>query len=433
MAVISSCTSEQHNLGNKVVKNWINWNILFDKGKAADTASFNYRLKEVKEYVESYVKAYNDTSKKTIRPGEYRFVGCKCDPYLNRLEVDLRMDTSTGETRVPPTPPPTPGVSGGSVNENTALYKPYTEMKMNFPRKTMKLTGNLPYKLAPILAVIDTGIDTTLFSSGINNIIWKAPAGLTTLTNFIYPAGAGGFQDDHFNYHGTNVSSIILNEFADVSYPRLMVLKAMDSLGSGTVFSVSCAMSYAIQNKASLINMSFGYFGNRDTVLAKYFSLANKDSITLVCAAGNASGARENLCNAVVNPNNELKPGHLFFPACFSKEFPANVITVVGLNEVPSPCHYQNYSNDYVTLGVKNSINCCFFNSLISATSIEGSSFSTPVASGLIGRLKLNETNKRLGIFYLQSILASQTPALSPAEIATAGSFIKAGNFVVNQ
>jgi len=414
-----------------VVKNWINWNILFDKGKAVDTASFNYSIKEVKQYVDTYVKKYNDTSKKTIRPGEYRFVGCKCDPYLNRLEVDLRMDTSTGETRVPPTPPPTPGVSGGSVSENTALYKPYTEMKMSVPRRIMKLTGRPPDKQAPILAVIDTGIDTTLFSSGVNNIIWKVP-GVNPLTNFIYPSGAGGFQDDHFNYHGTNVSSIILNEFADVSYPRLMVLKAMDSLGSGTVFSVSCAISYAIQNKASLINMSFGYFGNRDTVLAKYFSLANKDSIILVCAAGNASGPRENLCAAGVNPNNELKPGHLFFPACFSKEFTGNVITVAGLNEVLSPCYYQNYSKEYVSLGVKNQINCCFFNSLIGATNIEGSSFATPVASGRIGRLKLNETNKRLGIFYLQSILTSQTPALTPAEISTAGSFIKTGNFIVN-
>ena len=432
--ILISCKVEPVRvLDSQKIRKWVSWQVQFNAKTAGDSIAKKAFMAELRKYVENYVSKYNEGSKNDIRLLPPRELNCACDPALSALEVDIdwdRTDTSGSDTRVPPPPPPTPGVSGGEVEQNTELSAPSTEIPAAAARMVMNLPGN-DQKGGPVLAIIDTGIDTAAFSGNIYSMIWQSPSG-QTLHNFAYGNGFGGFRDDHAGRHGTQVASLILEQFRDKeAYPQVMVLKAMDSLGVGSTFSVTCALSYAIQNKASLVNMSFGYYGRSHRILKQYIERASKDSIVMVCAAGNVDGVRTELCSTTLDVGHELTSGRQFFPACYSREYPANVITVAGLNTALGPCYYQNYSNTYVTLGIMNTQNCCFFNSLIQQSSVEGSSFATPVATGRIGVMKLGEPGKRVGSFYVNSLLGARVPAITSSERVNTAKYVKNGDFLL--
>jgi hypothetical protein len=201
-------------------------------------------------------------------------------------------------------------------------------------------------------------------------------------------------DDDVVMKHGSLVTAAFVQRWnGNIFKMKFMELKALDAHGSGTAFSASCALSYAIQEKVDLINASWGYYGAVDSILLHYIGLCNTHSIPVVAAAGNIKGTH--LPNMVDwhgpgYPNQEglLSEGsggllpNLFYPACFSKDMPY-VITVTGLNKDvttgPLPCYYQDYSPKFVSVGVINSLTCCTFT--MGSTAVEGSSFEAPVIS----------------------------------------------------
>ena len=127
----------------------------------------------------------------------------------------------------------------------------------------------------------------------------------------------------------------------------------------------------------------------------------------------------------------ELTSSRLFYPACYSTDFPENVVTVAGLNTRLGPCYYQNYSNRYVTIGVMNTKSCCFFNSLVDQFGVEGSSYAAPVASGRIGALKVGEPARRTGLFYVGSLIMSRVPGITTSERAITGKYVHNGDFII--
>ena len=71
------------------------------------------------------------------------------------------------------------------------------------------------------------------------------------------------------------------------------------------------------------------------------------------------------------------------------------VISVTGLRQQDAPCYYQNFSSEYVTVGVINQIvdtNCCVFTLPFFKNNIalEGTSFATPVVSGRLAHALMN-------------------------------------------
>ncbi|PWT96343.1 MAG: hypothetical protein C5B52_16015 [Bacteroidetes bacterium] len=319
---------------------------------------------------------------------------CPCDSSL--INLDVSIVGLSGQT-VPPPPPttPKPGPTGDyTYMNNINLEIPEaTDTAFHYfdYDSTIKIPVNGTTESdSRVIAIIDTGLDTTRFTSRIGSLIWGLP-GTGTIFSVIPNESYFVLNDPNHVQHGTAVTGIVLNQIPDTK-PKIMSIRAFDARGGGSIYTVSCALSYAIKNHVNLINASWGYFGDVDSVLFKYISKASENGIPIIAAAGNTRGHHNptSVCPTSENTTNDLSlPGRqLFYPGCFSTQF-SNMVTVTTLasagGELQLPCFYQNYSNVFVNVGVltKTGRQCCTFPHP-SATDrlMEGSSFATPVVTG---------------------------------------------------
>jgi hypothetical protein len=386
---------------------WTTWNILFKQGTTA--AERAVKTTELKNSIEKYLADNGlDTSRSHVS-----FVAhfCPCDSNLQNLDVQIINESGDPVTPPPPTgyKPPTQGL-GGSVyvsavnipvsipekNNDTALFA-QTGLNDSF---MVGYTSKPQSSADPVLAVIDTGLDSTEFfpafrASGVSSLVWKDPSHRPTLYNTLIGSDPGRLTDDETGFkHGTSVTYIALSAVFP-QYPRIMVLKALDAKGSGSIFTVSCAMSYALQHKVTAINASLGYQGLVDPILQHYFEKGNAMKIPMVVAAGNDPSKNHDpnlVCSDQVNQADSLVPPDLFYPAAFSSTM-NYVISVTGVNSDTLPCHFQKFSNQEVYTGVlvdHPGGSCCsyFIPYLDRGSFVEGSSFVTPVISGklMIGK-----------------------------------------------
>lgn len=156
-----------------------------------------------------------------------------------------------------------------------------------------------------IVAIIDSGVDYD--HDDLENYIWlnagdPAPDdGLDNDNNCVI--------DDHWGYnflgddnipldeqgHGTFVAGIV----AGLSTPNvdptvntdiaLLPIKYTDGSGQGTTFDAACAIRYAANQGAKVINASWGYQGESCVTLAKAIEYAGENCGTLfVSSAGNS-------------------------------------------------------------------------------------------------------------------------------------------------
>lgn len=407
---------------------WAQWNVLFQPGTSGATRAFV--ANKVDDSLRKLLVSYGiDTT--NIHP-IFTHYFCPCDPSL--LDVDLTLINESGNPVTPssPTknPPPGPiGGLGGSVVANyfnTAMSIP--EYANPLPLKenpygnyvaggdTTFFSQNLAAHAVSdqVLAILDTGLDSTEFhktingktydyTSEISNLVWKDPSG-RTLYNTLINAEQDQLTDDETSFkHGSSVTYVALlaaskNTLGNTlprPLPHVMVLKVLDSLGRGSVFTISCAMSYAIQKKATVINASLGYSGPSDPILEYYFGQANLHRIPVMVAAGNDSSAPHDptsLCLSNLNTNDSIGGASPFYPACYSKTMPY-ITTVTGVSHA-RPCFYQKFSGTFVNVGVDiqvdngngaaSNVTCCaiYIPYLNKGVFVEGSSFSTPVVSG---------------------------------------------------
>jgi hypothetical protein len=378
------------------LKRWMSWNILFNEN-ATESDKDNY-INELETNIDKHIALYNSSTGLSFKL-DYHVVHCPCDPRLTNLNATRALG-ATGDA-VPPTPPK-PGGSGDTVSLNMPMDPdpPLREGKYVYGVQEKKVPLNIGIiDKKKILAVMDTGLDLNLFGTGFNNLIWTDPDSKITLRNFQFYHNNQPLDymlDDQVHVHGTAVTTIALQEFekaAGNSHPKpmIMVLKVLDERGQGSIFSVSCALSYAVQKQATLVNASLGYYsrGKVDLILRHYVRLcsdANPVSIPILAAAGNTPGPHNAgfLCNTG-NNHNELTKINTFYPASFSRGNP-DVISVTTLQNANTSCFYQNYSNEYVKVGVANGsgASCCKFIVPFQRFGYEGSSFATPFVSGKI-------------------------------------------------
>jgi hypothetical protein len=394
---LSSCTKKFYYTyvgGHYVDSNWVDWNVSMQNGISGQGSGEEAALESM---INAYVSAYNVAHSTTYRP-EFFPSYCPCDSTLFNFKVTLYLGSGQS-SGTPPPPPPPPGGSGGLVDVLSQNHS----FEVDSPRNDYKHDTTpvvLPTRVidtSKTLAIMDTGLDPAYFKPGItiSNLIWAAPPGITSTTMRNFTPGHLGmpdFFDDNDDKHGTAVAALALDAILQkdaLHIPRLMILKVLDKNKVGSSFSVSCAMSYAIQNRASIINASLGYYsfgGQIDSVLRKYIlraANATPTPILFVAAAGNAHVFHfpSQFCN-VPGINHLDSPSLLFFPACFSNSI-SNVISVTTVtNDLTSSCHYQNYSKDFVTIGVRNEGGCCVFPVPFLRAGYEGSSFATPIVSG---------------------------------------------------
>ncbi len=133
--------------------------------------------------------------------------------------------------------------------------------------------------------------------------------------------------------HGTHVAGIIAARtdnatgMAGVAGPlnpvRVMPIEIFDGFSGGSTLDAAEALRYAVDNGASVINVSWGG-SSPDAVLVEAVEYAEDNGVMLVCAAGNTS------------TSNETIP---FYPASFAND---NVIAVAATSSTGGFAPYSN-------------------------------------------------------------------------------------------
>jgi len=429
---------------------WLNWNYIFKEGtdsatrqatiaqitgaisnvrsgKPTDSANPNGGLANTRQiaihpltnYLSSYlsrvIRAKNGYA---LDNTQVHFCTCH-DTLLWNVTADLNIGGSGQSTPAPP-PPPNPGASGGSVavvDSNGSVSSP-SSVPPVLGSGLVGFNGNPEVSGKVVLGIIDSGIDSTLFDKNIFQKLF-APDGSGKI-NFVQGASASAYQDGDPVRHGSAVAAIALNAFytqaqADgrQELPRLLVIRALDDHGMGSTLSVSCALSYAIRHKVSLINASLGYWNARNAVIDYYLQQSAKSGIPVVAAAGNdPRDHTPSVCGVAIDAHNLLRPGNMFFPACQSIDPQYCIISVTGLSNPILPCRYQNFSSRYVSVGVVNKSNsCCGFSLpfINSSYVLDGSSFATPVISGQLGYKILKDGPRANTTAYMQLLQPQKT------------------------
>ena len=356
---------------------------MFNPG--TDAATRNNVVNTILNYVRNYYAANG------YMPSFNPVIWCPCDSLLYNISFSPVNGSGQSVASPPPTKPGPAGsgdyLSVASIAINIPMFD--TKKLDTLEHNTDAIVRNIETDSSKKLAIIDSGIDTTLFTKQIKNLMWTDPFTFT-LYNFLPYQPVQDFSDETTERHGSAVAAVTIKAMEQSSsYPKVMILKALDKNNRGSIFSVSCALSYAIQKQATVINLSLGYYGEVDSILHYYLKLCNSanPSIQVFAAAGNTTGSHNssNLCNTGTNNNKLSLGGRLFYPACFTTEF-NNITSVTQLNQPDEPCFYQNYSNQLISLGIYDKTNCCAIKVGFSTNTsqyFEGSSFATPVASGL--------------------------------------------------
>jgi len=241
-----------------------------------------------------------------------------------------------------------------------------------------------PKGVSPIkIGIIDTGVD--ILHEELDEVLYQSfdlPNNENDDDNNCYPDNYVGwnFVDDNNNAsddqgHGSHVAGIIAENVKPYQLQgqvQIVPYKTHDFRGVANLFDVTCAMYLSIKDQVSVVNCSWGFFGNESKVLNAAIIEANDHDITVVAATGNDSIFLEN------TPQ---------YPAC--TKLP-NIISVGSYNfdtdeEMIINSHFSNHGSKFVdvlTPGV-NILSSIPYNEMDYKT---GTSMAAPVIAGLAAK-----------------------------------------------
>src|SRR3989344_5492203 len=200
------------------------------------------------------------------------------------------------------------------------------------------------------------------------------------------------------NGHGTAIAGIMAagvnngKGIARINWnAKLMVLKALNSLGGGEYNNVANAVRYAADNGARVINMSFAtYVYSLD--LEQAINYAIDQGVIIAAAGGN-------------NSKNQL-----LFPAAY-----ANVVAVGAVDSAGYRASFSNYGANLDVVAPGVNIPSANYIAHDAYTSNSGTSFATAHVTGLISLMLARNSN--LTPAQAESILKSTaTPRGSATE-----------------
>lgn len=274
------------------------------------------------------------------------------------------------------------------------------------------MTGGLS---APIVAIIDTGVDYThtVFTS--TNAIW---------TNTAEIAGNGidddgnGFIDDvrgwNFAYntnnpmdddgHGTHVAGIVLGTTQDIfatpltaASIKIMSLKFLDSNGSGTTSDAVKAIYYAVNNGAKVLNNSWGGSGYSNSLLDAIAYSYSKKTI-FVAAAGNYSSNNDSVAT---------------YPANYTVP---NVMSIAATTDADGLAGFSNYGVRTVGIGSPGSSILSLYPGNTTFR-MSGTSMATPFTSG-VAALMVREASAMNG-YQLKNLLYGASVQIASLQTKT--------------
>ncbi|MDA3937489.1 MAG: S8 family serine peptidase [Actinomycetota bacterium] len=265
-----------------------------------------------------------------------------------------------------------------------------------------------------IVAVVDSGVEFT--HPDLAGNLW-VNAGETP---------ANDVDDDHNGYiddtsgwdfyggdadptdtfgHGTHVAGIIAARtdnatgVASVAGPqnpvRIMPISIFNGGAGGSTLQAAEALRYAVDNGASVINVSWGG-PDPDTVMAEAVDYAEQHGVILVCAAGNSS------------TSNEVTP---FYPSSFDND---NIIAVAASTSSGTLASFSNRGAVSVDLAAPG---LSILSTYVDGRYVEmsGTSMATPHVTGAVALLGLRFPSEWWGSHRLRIL------ELSRPESALAG------------
>jgi len=275
---------------------------------------------------------------------------------------------------------------------------------------------------APIItvAVFDTGVDSAELSNAGYLYQNSAPSCLSPRANngWNFPGNNNAVNDDYqrpgeFPGHGGAVTKLIVEQvrYYAKDNVRILPVKTHSHNGSSDLFSILCGFAYAKQRGARIINASFGYYAPKTSsafydpssiLFKKYIQYyLTRNNILLIAAAGNRNDQQENDAFTAAGLPIPSATGFdfrnldniNFYPASFAADpdLP-NVISVTTVSDATNTyAPDQNYSANVVDLGVnadRIGTNFYYFqNPLYSNRYCSGSSYATPIVTGIITSL----------------------------------------------
>jgi serine protease len=175
----------------------------------------------------------------------------------------------------------------------------FFNFQWHFPMVQSNQAWDLSNGNGIIVAVLDTGLRL----NGVDGISWVVP-GTDIVNSDSDPTDGDG--------HGTHVSGTIaqttnnLTGVAGLAHGAyIMPVKVLDDNGNGSFADIAEGILYAVNNGASVINMSLGtnarFNIRNDQVMDPALDEAYSRGVTIVCASGN-DGSRKNVSYPAIYP-----------------------------------------------------------------------------------------------------------------------------------
>ncbi len=189
-------------------------------------------------------------------------------------------------------------------------------------------------------------------------------------------AGPNPHDDNSTEFHGTRVSGIIaavtnnnIGMAGIARNSRIMAVKALNAMGAGSFEAIAAGIIYAVDNGASVINMSLGGTDTSSAVVDAV-QYATDHNVVVVAAAGNGGNSEG------VN-----------FPASISK------VIAVGATDSSNVLAYFSCTGQALDLvapgvGILSTIPSGY-----SSSGGDGTSFSSPMVAGVAALLRALDPN----------------------------------------
>ncbi len=279
-------------------------------------------------------------------------------------------------------------------------------------------TSGMP-AVKPVVAVIDTGLDTTHYVFQDSQAIWTNDDEIPG--NGIDDDGNGYVDDRHgWNFvdnsptmydddgHGTHVSGIILSIDQNIyatplreSRIKIMPLKFLNGNGVGTTSNAIRAIYYAVNNGATVLNNSWGGT-SYSAALHEAVAFTYNSKAIFVAAAGNSG------------MNNDSTP---MYPASYDVP---NVISILATTDYDYKASFSNFGAQTVDLGSPGVFILSTVPNDAFGTS-SGTSMAAPFVAGTAAQIKV-EAPTMLG-YQMKTILKQQYTAVSQlnGQVETSG------------
>ena len=254
-----------------------------------------------------------------------------------------------------------------------------------------------------IIAILDSGFDFDHPSlpEYSNFRLWTPPVGSCYELGYDFVNNSSFAADDHG--HGTQVAGVILDALEPYYAPvSLMPLKISDENGAISLWDMFCAMNFAVENGANIINISAGWYGAPNLVIQKL--IHDNPDVLFICSAGNEGFDTDR------GENFHYPSGfHSLIMGPFIPLLP-NVISVGALDEARNDlAGFSNYGK--ITIGIAapgeniTTITPCDGQDCeFPTTTVSGTSFAAPYAAAVAAAMMQCFGDPGQGIFVNERI-----------------------------